>query len=189
MSIWCAECEQFKGGGVPGDHTVIGDFAVSIGLVDDAGRPTAVGRALTLEFYGRLLGAAPYLAEKFPADILEATEELDSEGLRQRDRLLKAILAVCTLWDPGNDERMPRLDEALDSMGRAHVAHGATFEEYAAVLRIFLAVCSDYARTANVAEVVWTQAYGPALRRALGYASGRMVCAEALAGARQSAAV
>ena len=181
MSIYCNECEQFKGGGVPDDHTVIADFASAIGLVDEAGRPTSVGRALTLEFYGRLLTAAPHLKPKFPADIMEATDALDSAGLRQRDKLLKAILAVCSLWDPGNPERMPRLDEALDTMGTQHAKHGALFEEYSAVLGLFLGVCSDYCRTANVPEVVWRDAYEPALRRALGYASGRMVCAEALA--------
>lgn len=171
---------------MPSDHTVIADFAAAVGLVDDAGRPTAVGRALTLEFYGRLLAAAPYLKAKFPDDILEARESLDSAGLRQRDKLLKAILTVCVLWDPGNDERMARLDETLDAVGRAHVQHGATLEEYGAVLGVFLGVCADYARTAKVPHPVWTEAYEPALRRALGYASGAMVCAEATANARGS---
>jgi len=180
-NIYCTACGQFKGGAVPDDHTVIGDFAVAVGLIDDAGRPTAVGQALTLDFYGRLLAAAPYLKPKFPEDILEATDALDSAGLRQRDKLLKAVLTVAVLWHPGNNERMARLDDALDAMGTAHAKHGAAFGEYGAVIDLFLAVCADYAQTADLPREVWAQAYQPALRRALNYASGRMICAEALA--------
>ncbi len=186
-NFWCKECEQIGPEGIPDDRTVILDFAGQIGLVDAAGKPTAVGAALVLDFYGRLLGAGgEALARRFPQDLLDANAALDGAGAKQRDRLLQAVLAVATLWDPGNEERMRSLDAALDAMASQHTKHGATLQEYALVEETLRGVFESYARTAQIPRSIWKRAYEPALRRALTYTSGRMMCGESKAVATSS---
>lgn len=179
-AFYCRECGTVKPGEmVPDDHSVIGLFASEIGLVDAAGQPTAVGNALVIDFYARLFAAAPYLRDRFSDDLLEAHSALDGRGAKQRDSLLKAVLAVMTLFKPGDAERMEKLTGAVESMAMQHVRHGATIDQYAAVTDILLGCLADFARTSNVPQAIWRDAYEPALRRALTYASGRMMAAEA----------
>lgn len=185
---WCPECGQAKEGvPLPGDNAMIREFVAVIGLVDEAGRPTGVGRALVLDFYGNLLRAAPALRPLFPADILEATNALDSRGLKQRESLLGAILAMVSLFNPGDAERLEKLDAALTGMGQSHTRWDppAMIEEYGAVTKVLLDVFRNYAQTSNVPQRVWEKAYRPALRRSLEYVSGTMLRAQALHGAAQ----
>jgi hemoglobin-like flavoprotein len=186
-TFYCRECGNVKRGWkVPDDNSVIRLFASEIGLVDAAGQPTAVGNALVLDFYGRLLSAAPYLAQKFPADLLDANASLNGRGAKQRDKLLAAVLAVMTMFNPGDDQRMSRLTQTLEAMALRHAQHRATIEEYGAVVSVLLSVLQDFARTSNVPESIWESAYEPALRRALTFASGRMMAAESLGLAEDS---
>ena len=186
-TFWCATCGGIKPGWkVPDDHAVIMEFAAVIGLVDEAGRPTKVGEALTLDFYGALFTAAPYLKPRFADDLLDANSALDGRAAKQRDSLLKAILAALTLFNPGDEKRMGALKTMLESAAQKHTRHGAQFEEYGAVIKLLLGCLAGYAKLNNVPQAVWEGAYQPALRRALSFASGWMVAHEALVGATPS---
>jgi hemoglobin-like flavoprotein len=178
-SFYCDKCTQIlPGWAVPDDNAVIREFASAIGLVDAAGRPTKVGAALVLDFYSRLLTAAPALAARFPQDLVDASAALDGAGAKQRDRLLRAVLSVMSTFNPGDEQRMAALIAVLEEMALKHQRHGATIEEYAAVVSVLLGVLGDFARTSNVPHNIWLEAFEPALRRALTFASGRMMAAE-----------
>lgn len=76
----------------------------------------------------------------FPGDLVSADIERpgDSPGMQQRDRLAKAIMALATMYDPADGDKMQRLDSAIESMGTRHAAFArrdgtvmaATWEEY-----------------------------------------------------------
>jgi hemoglobin-like flavoprotein len=128
--------------------------------------------AVIREFYARLLNAAPDLAPLFPRDLL-TDDAID----HQRDRLLSAIVALATHYDPDNDAAMATLDTALASYGRAHSAfrrpdgsvRGATIEEYVAVKTMLFGTLHDMAGSAwrNSYDGPWSDAYDYAAVRML----------------------
>jgi len=149
----CPHCEGM--GYMPSisDH-----LRASIALVGDSGDP------IVQAFYAELLSLAPALAGLFPSDLLTA------DKIRgQRDKLLKALIALSELYDPADEDKMGRLDTALKAFGRSHAAfirpdgsvQGATWEEYATVKTILFRTLVAAAGSAWKPEYTasWSQAY------------------------------
>lgn len=111
------------------------------------------------DFYTKLLAAAPDLAQLFPPDLLDA-DETD----HQRDKLLAALVALATEYEPRDVERMQRLAVKLEAFGRHHAAfdrpdgstRGATMYEYGVVGNLLLACLAEAAGHA------WTIAHSHA---------------------------
>lgn len=134
-----------------------------------------------LEFYSRLLHAAPSLAQIFPADLLAPRDPLgdpDSPGIGQRDKLYAALEALATTYDPRDDGAMERLNTALQAFGRSHasfyrpaeqVTRGASWEEYGAVKAILFGTLHSLAGEA------WLPEYDTAWDEAYDYAAGEMI--------------
>ncbi len=90
-------------------------------------------------------------------------------GRQQRDKLLKALVALSDLYDPADAEKMDKLDTALKAFGRSHAAFarpdgtikGATWEEYAAVKEVLFRTLVAAAGAAWRPELTaaWSQAY------------------------------
>jgi hemoglobin-like flavoprotein len=122
------------------------------------------GDAVIREFYNRLLTAAPDLAPLFPADLLN-----EDTTHHQRDRLLKALIALSELYDPNNPDSMDRLETALRAFGRSHAAfqrpdgtvRGATMREYVAVADTLLGTLRAVAGDAwiDAYDDAWDEAY------------------------------
>jgi hypothetical protein len=81
------------------------------------------------DFYARLVGtdsvkgAAPHLAEFFPAD-LTTGDALNSKGNKQRDQLLDALVKLLTRYDPDHphSDAMEALKTNAQTWGRSHSA-------------------------------------------------------------------
>lgn len=139
----------------------------SVALIGDHGDD------VVREFYGRLLDAAPGLAELFPADLLA-----EDAAKGQRDKLLQALVALAKLYDPENAEQMTILDAHLVAFGRSHgafyrtsegVTRGATLDEYQAVKSILFGTLHDFGRES------WLREYDTAWSAAYDYAAGAML--------------
>lgn len=160
-------------------------------LLDDA------GEVIVKEFYTRLLRAAPDLASLFPADLLaeqqpvvedgshDLPDEAKHEGLlpdfraaaaakrktgkEQREKLLGALLALATLYDPDDEASMEKLTNALQAFGRSHASfarpdgseRGATLDEYAAVKGALFGTLVTTAGPAwkHAYTMAWSEAY------------------------------
>jgi methyl-accepting chemotaxis protein len=110
-------------------------------------------------FYDQLFADQPQYRAMFPADM---------DG--QRDRLLKAVVALVTHYeDP--DALVP----ALATMGRAHARFPIGLAEYAAVGQALLITLARFAGPA------WTPQYERAWTRAYTFAAGTMLQASATA--------
>lgn len=118
----------------------------------DAIEPVAA-ELLVSTFYDQLFTDHPHLRPMFPLD-------LDL----QRDRLLKAILALVAHY-----EHPTRLLPALAAMGRNHARYGVQLDHYAAVGATLIATLR------RIAGVAWTPAYEAAWRRAYTFAAGAMM--------------
>lgn len=135
----------------------------SIALVGDH------GDEIVRRFYTVLFRSAPDLAALFPGNPAEGDLGTDHRGADQRERLLAALIALSDLYDPGNGDKMAKLDTALGAFGRSHAAfvrkdgtiQGATIEEYAAVKDALFQVLITFAGAAWKAEysAAWSQAY------------------------------
>jgi hemoglobin-like flavoprotein len=155
------DCEHCGGRGfMPGINDLLKD---SIALVADQ------GDEVVRLFYSALLRAHPQLLTLFPGDPTQGDFGTDHRGAQQRDKLLRALVALSDLYDPSNAEKMAHLDQALATYGRAHAsfvrqdgtAKGATLEEYAAVKE---ALFSTLVRAAGGKwspdyTIAWGQAY------------------------------
>lgn len=157
-------CPECKGTGyMPSQNDLLRE---SIALVGDG------GDVIVREFYTRLLHAAPDLASLFPADLLQS-----DETHHQRDRLLKALVALSQSYDRTDPDGMNRLDVTLGFYGRNHAAFqrpdgtvsGATLEEYAAVKGVLFATLIEAAGPA------WKPEYTAAWSDAYDYAAGVMM--------------
>ncbi len=121
-----------------------------------------VADQLIADFYDRLFAQYPQVRSMFPA-VMDL----------QRERLLKAVIALVTHYDTP-DALLP----ALTTMGRNHVRYGATVEHYAAVGQTLLATLESYAGAAWTAELAgaWERAYtfaaGVMMRAATADAAG-----------------
>lgn len=143
----------------------------SIQLVGDQ------GDELVRTFYGVLFRGAPELVKLFPGNPTEGQLGTDHRGVRQRELLLNALVALSDLYDPDDPERMERLDTALASFGRKHAAFarpdgtikGATLEEYAAVKNALFAVLVQATGKA------WRPEFTEAWNQAYDYAAGVMI--------------
>jgi hemoglobin-like flavoprotein len=131
------------------------------------------GDDVVREFYHRLLDVAPGLAELFPSDLLG-----DDALKGQRDKLLQALVALATLYDPENSEQMAILDTHLATFGRSHgsfyrasegVTRGATLDEYQAVKVVLFGTLHDFG------EALWLSEYDTAWSAAYDYAAGAML--------------
>ncbi len=119
-----------------------------------------VADQLIAAFYQRLFTDHPHLRQMFPAEM--AT---------QRERLLKAIIALVTHFDhPEN------LVPALSAMGRRHEGYGVGLGHYAAVGTALLGTLQEFAGPA------WSPEYAAAWARAYTFAAGTMMQAGALSG-------
>lgn len=95
---------------------------------------------LVLVFYRRFFALTRgQVAALFPPDILTGKAgDPESEGAAQRDRIVKAVLAVAKYFDPDDAEAMETLNNVLDTFGFQHsnfawpdgVNRGATFGQY-----------------------------------------------------------
>jgi hemoglobin-like flavoprotein len=96
-------------------------------------------------FYDQLFQDYPQVRSMFPA-VMDA----------QRERLLKAIIALVTHYDQP-EQLMP----ALTAMGRRHGDYGVRPEHFDAVGATLLATLSSFAGTAWTPEVetAWIRAY------------------------------
>jgi methyl-accepting chemotaxis protein len=110
-------------------------------------------------FYDQLFVDHPTLRPMFPA-------AMDL----QRERLLKAVMALVTHYD-----RPAVLVPALNSMGRSHVRYGVQLGHYAAVGGALVTTMRRFAGDA------WSPAYEGAWQRAYSFAAGTMMAAAALA--------
>jgi methyl-accepting chemotaxis protein len=132
-----------------------------------------VADQLIADFYDRLFAEYPQVRPMFPA-------EMDL----QRERLLKAVIALVTHYDTP-EALMP----ALTTMGRNHVRYGAEMAHYSAVGQTLLGTLATYAGEA------WTPELAGAWERAYTFAAGAMMRAataeapeEAVPTERQAAA-
>jgi methyl-accepting chemotaxis protein len=118
-----------------------------------------VAPELIAAFYDQLFADNPAVRTLFPA-VMD----------QQRERLLKAVIALVTHYD-----QPEVLIPALTSMGRNHVRYGAQLPHYAAVGTALLEVLRRFAGTA------WNPDYEGAWQRAYTFAAGTMLAASALA--------
>jgi methyl-accepting chemotaxis protein len=110
-------------------------------------------------FYDQLFADYPGVRPMFPA-VMDL----------QRERLLKALVALVTHYD-----QPEVLVPALTSMGRNHLRYGAELAHYAAVGSTLLSVLRRYAGEA------WNPDYEGAWQRAYTFAAGTMMAASATA--------
>jgi methyl-accepting chemotaxis protein len=132
-----------------------------------------VADQLVADFYDRLFAEYPQVRSMFPA-------VMDT----QRERLLKALIALVTHYDTP-DALLP----ALTTMGQNHVRYGAQAAHYGAVGQTLLGTLATYAGDA------WTPELAGAWERAYTFAAGTMMRAataeapeEAVPTERQAAA-
>jgi hemoglobin-like flavoprotein len=116
-----------------------------------------VAGELVATFYDKLFAAHPELRGMFPAELTA-----------QREKLLKAIIAVVTHFD-----QPEQLQPALTAMGRTHVRHGVGLAHYAIVGEILLETLREYAGAA------WNPPYEAAWARMYTFAAGTMMAASA----------
>jgi methyl-accepting chemotaxis protein len=109
-------------------------------------------------FYDRLFAAHPELRGMFPADMT-----------LQRERLLKAVIALVTHFD-----HPEQLRPALIAMGRTHVRLGVGLAHYAIVGATLLETLREFAGPA------WNPAYAHAWERAYTFAAGTMMASTAV---------
>lgn len=122
-------------------------------LRESLGLVAPVAGQLVADFYDRLFAEYPQVRPMFPA-VMDA----------QREKLLKAIIALVTQYDQPD-----ALAPALAAMGRNHVRYGTTVEHYAAVGQTLLATLATYAGDA------WTPELAGAWERAYTWAAGTMM--------------
>jgi hemoglobin-like flavoprotein len=122
-------------------------------LKDSLALVAPVADQLIAQFYERLFAAHPEVRPMFPA-VMDA----------QRDKLLKAIIALVTHY-----ERPEELMPALTAMGKRHATYGVQLEHYAAVGQCLLATLAD------IAGDVWNDELEGAWTRAYTFAAGAMV--------------
>jgi methyl-accepting chemotaxis protein len=132
------------------DHRLLSE---SLGLL------APVADQLIAAFYDQLFADRPQFRAMFPA-------EMDG----QRDKLLKAVVALVTHYDDP-DALVP----ALATMGRAHARFPIGLAEYAAVGQALLVTLARFAGPA------WTPEYEQAWTRAYTFAAGTMLQASATA--------
>jgi hemoglobin-like flavoprotein len=140
------------------DHRLLQE---SLGLV------APVADQLIAAFYDQLFRDNPQLRSMFPA-VMD----------HQRDKLLKAVIALVTHYD-----RPENLLPALTAMGRTHARHGVGLGDYAAVASALLTTLARFAGPA------WSPEYEGAWARAYTFAAGAMMQASAIAEAELAAAI
>ncbi len=118
-----------------------------------------VAPELIAAFYDQLFADYPAVRSMFPA-VMD----------QQRERLLKAVIALVTHYD-----QPEVLVPALSSMGRNHVRYGAQLGHYAAVGGTLLTTLRSFAGDA------WNDDYEGAWERAYTFAAGTMMAAAAVA--------
>jgi hemoglobin-like flavoprotein len=119
-------------------------------------------------FYDTLFHAVPAARQLFPDDMTS-----------QREKLLNAVIALARLFDPADEAKMGRLDNALDQFGRTHttarLAGLAGLDAYADVGGALMAALRDHLGG------TWSERLEAAWERRYRYAAGRMAAAAALA--------
>lgn len=125
---------------------------------------------LAIAFYRRLFQMAPHTEILFPPDILTgAPDDEDSAGAAQRERIVKAVIAVSKYYDPSSSESMEALNNTCDIFGVEHsnfgrpdgTNRGATFGEYrvvgVALADAFHEIAGDEWRPEF--DAAWAEAY------------------------------
>jgi hemoglobin-like flavoprotein len=130
------------------DHRLLQE---SLGLI------APVANDVIKAFYDQLFLDYPQVRPMFPA-VMDL----------QRERLLKAIIALVTHYD-----RPEQLTPALTAMGRNHVGYGVQLEHFTAVGETLLATLRKFAGPA------WNADYEGAWTRAYTFAAGTMMSAGA----------
>jgi hemoglobin-like flavoprotein len=131
------------------DHRLLQE---SLGLI------APVAGDVVRDFYDQLFEDYPQVRDMFPV-VMDL----------QRERLLKAIIALVTHYD-----HPEQLTPALTAMGRAHDGYGVRPEHYDAVGSTLLSTLRRYAGDA------WTPAYETAWTRAYTFAAETMMHANDL---------
>ncbi len=138
----------------PTDSTIVEDHRL---LNESLGLVAPRSSELIAAFYDKLFTDHPGVRQMFP-------EEMEP----QREKLLKAIIALVTNYDSPD-----QLAPALTSMGRNHAKYGALPAHFDAVGATLLATLRDFAGEA------WTPEYEGAWTRAYTAAAGAMMAAGA----------
>ena len=128
------------------DHRLLSE---SLGLL------APVAHDVVADFYHQLFVEYPQVRTMFPANMEP-----------QREKLLKAIIALVTHYDRPN-----QLTPALTALGRTHIRYGAQLSHYAAVGGTLMSVLRRYAGDA------WNAEYEGAWQRAYTWAAGTMMMA------------
>ena len=118
-----------------------------------------VAGELVTSFYDQLFAEYPQVRPMFPVHL---------DG--QKDKLLKAIIALVTHYD-----RPDQLIPALTAMGRRHDGYGVRIDHYSAVGLTLLSTLRRFAGAA------WNAEYEGAWLRAYTFAAGVMMQAGAMA--------
>jgi hypothetical protein len=133
-----------------------------------------------ISFYTRVARARPDVLHLFPADLVDP--ESSGRGRAQRDRLLRALVLVATLYSPRNPASMAKLDKALDELGGTHGESRFFIDdpEWPGGTRPLLQREYDAVNTAAVETFRefygrgWSPLHTAAIWRALTYAADRM---------------
>jgi hemoglobin-like flavoprotein len=184
------DVEKCEGCGrrMPTDYELIQASLEGVGVTD-------LKHAVAVPFYSRLFTAVPSLIPIFPPDMcypLYDTQDLEritgyetneddtikvNPKAGQIDLIVGAVAALANNFDRHNPAKMDALDRELAKLARSHIRFTppAKIEEYAAVVTTLLAVLTDVlgARFDERTEFAW--------RKALEYASGKMLAGQAVA--------
>lgn len=71
-------------------------------------------------FYASLFSIRPDLARLFPVDLADPNSDPSGGGYTQREKLLAAVAAVATHYNPSSPASIAALNDALDKMGTTH---------------------------------------------------------------------
>jgi hemoglobin-like flavoprotein len=130
--------------------------------------------AFVVEFYSQLFLHAPYLTSIFPSDLRDPDAKPDGRGKGQRDKLLNALIALGTAYNPDDRKAMEVLDEHLGTFGRSHAsfdfpggARSPSLDEYRLVKVILFNLLHDVTGDKWLPEfdAVWSEAYDYAYRK------------------------
>lgn len=180
----CRECGQ----ALPSDYERIQASIEGVSVTD-------LKHLVVTPFYKRLFTAQPALIQLFPdwehmvypqrddqGNVVDYSR--DDNGLivvnpeaGQVEQLVQATVALATHFDPESEQKMDALDATLAKLGRSHTRFDPppTISEYGLVVDLLLTLLAEVLgeRITVAAAASW--------RRALEYASGKMLTGQATA--------
>lgn len=89
-------------------------------LADTLARVSTRAPQVFATFYASLFSVRPDLAKMFPVDLADPSSDPSGGGHAQREKLLAAVAAVATHYNPSDPAAIAGLNDALDKMGTTH---------------------------------------------------------------------